>query len=95
MKCNGVQSYVPNALNNIDITGIAVGHGRSEGDRAHIEHYGQYVQDVIQTIEETKKQFPELPCYLMGHSMVINLKAVFYLIRKIKHPLLLFYSQST
>ncbi|XP_064400432.1 monoglyceride lipase-like [Halichondria panicea] len=46
-----------------------VGHGRSEGDRAHIEHYGQYVQDVIQTVEETKKQFPELPCYLMGHSM--------------------------
>ena len=72
VKCNGVQSYVPNALN------IAVGHGRSEGDRAHIEHYGQYVQDVIQTIEETKKQFPELPCYLMGHSMVI--KAFFFFI---------------
>lgn len=46
-----------------------VGHGKSEGDRAHIEDYGHYVQDVIRTIEETKSRFPTLPCYLMGHSM--------------------------
>ncbi len=46
-----------------------VGHGKSEGDRAHIEDYGQYVQDVIQTIQQTKTRFPDLPCYLMGHSM--------------------------
>ncbi len=46
-----------------------VGHGQSEGDRVHIECYEQYVQDIIQTIEETKSQFATLPCYLMGHSM--------------------------
>ncbi len=46
-----------------------VGHGQSEGDRVHIERYEQYVQDVIQTIEETKSRFATLPCYLMGHSM--------------------------
>lgn len=29
-----------------------------------------YVQDVIQHMEEVKRQYPDLPCFLMGHSMV-------------------------
>ncbi len=56
-----------------------VGHGQSEGDRVHIECYEQYVQDVIQTIEETKSRFATLPCYLMGNCMgglIVGLTAI-------------------
>ncbi len=57
-----------------------VGHGQSERDRVHIECYEQYVQDVIQTIEETKSRFASVSlCYLMGHSMdglIVGLTAI-------------------
>ena len=48
----------------------AVGHGESEGDRAHISSFRIYYDDVIQHVEDTKAEYPDVPCFLMGHSNV-------------------------
>ena len=47
----------------------AVGHGESEGERVHVENVDIYVQDVIHHVEQMKKEHPNLPCILLGHSM--------------------------
>lgn len=49
---------------------LPVGHGRSEGYRLHVETYDTYTTDVIQHVEWIRQQYPELPSFLMGHSMV-------------------------
>ena len=59
------------SLCNVNI----VGHGRSEGERVHVEDVDTYVQDVIHHVELMKNKYPHLPCILMGHSMV-NLQIV-------------------
>ena len=48
----------------------AVGHGESEGVRAHINNFRIYYDDVIQHVEDTKAEYPDIPCFLMGHSNV-------------------------
>ena len=52
------------------IVTCTVGHGRSEGDRVHVETMDSYVQDIIHRVELMKSDYPHLPCILMGHSMV-------------------------
>ena len=47
-----------------------MGHGRSEGDRVHIEDFNTYVLDVINHVKDMKLSYPGIPCFLMGHSMV-------------------------
>ena len=47
-----------------------MGHGKSEGDRVHIEDFDTYVLDVINHVKDVKLSYPEIPCFLMGHSMV-------------------------
>ena len=47
-----------------------VGHGKSGGDRVHINTFDTYVLDVANHIRDFKSQHPEAPCFLMGHSMV-------------------------
>ena len=59
---------------------VAVGHGRSEGERVYIDDINSYVCDVIQHIMIMKGKHPGLPCLLMGHSMVSMEKD-----RKYKH----------
>ena len=51
-----------------------VGHGRSEGDRVHVEDVDTYVQDAIRHVELMKNKYPHLPCILMGHSMVTKME---------------------
>ena len=47
-----------------------VGHGRSEGDRVHVETFDTYTDDVIEHVERKMAEYPDIPCLLMGHSMV-------------------------
>ncbi|XP_065916460.1 monoglyceride lipase-like [Dysidea avara] len=47
-----------------------VGHGKSDGDRVHIEDVQIYVRDVIQHIEIVKAKYSsDIPFFIMGHSM--------------------------
>ena len=36
----------------------------------HITDFRHYVRDVFVHVEMVKEQFPELPVYILGHSMV-------------------------
>lgn len=47
-----------------------VGHGKSEGDRVHINDFRIYYNDVIQHVQDTTTEYPGVPCILMGHSNV-------------------------
>lgn len=49
---------------------FAVGHGKSEGDRVHIDTFKVYIDDVIHHIEDVIAAYPDVPCFLMGHSNV-------------------------
>lgn len=44
-------------------------HGKSEGERGHIESFKVYQQAVLELVERSKAQFPNLPIVLLGHSM--------------------------
>jgi len=47
-----------------------VGHGKSDGDRIHIDSFRIYVRDVIQHVELLKVKHPGLPVFIIGESMV-------------------------
>ncbi|XP_065918335.1 monoglyceride lipase-like [Dysidea avara] len=46
-----------------------VGHGKSGGDRVHINDYQTYVRDVIQHLEVIKSKHPDLSLFIIGESM--------------------------
>ncbi len=45
------------------------GHGRSEGVPGHIDDFDQYLQTLRIFHGQVKEAFPELPVFLLGHSM--------------------------
>lgn len=45
------------------------GHGRSAGDRAYVDRFDQYVDDLETHIARTKNRWPGKPLFLFGHSM--------------------------
>lgn len=45
------------------------GHGRSEGERTYYDNYEQMLKDVDAVVELAIRENPELPVFLMGHSM--------------------------
>lgn len=45
------------------------GHGRSEGQRGHINSIQDYLNDVKALITYAKNQTPDIPLFLLGHSM--------------------------
>lgn len=47
-----------------------VGHGKSEGDRAHIESFDTYVLDVVHHSEDMNARYPGVPSMMLGHSLV-------------------------
>lgn len=47
-----------------------VGHGQSEGDRMVVSDFHVFIRDSLQHIDLMKKEHPELPILILGHSMV-------------------------
>ena len=47
-----------------------VGHGRSEGYRADISSFSEYTQSVLQHVQLMKEKYPDLPVFILGHSLV-------------------------
>jgi acylglycerol lipase len=45
------------------------GHGRSEGERANIKVFGEYVSDLGKFITTVREKHPILKRFLLGHSM--------------------------
>ncbi|MBN2596385.1 MAG: lysophospholipase [Marinifilaceae bacterium] len=45
------------------------GHGLSDGKRGVIASYEKLMDDVDFALEEVKKHFEDIPCFLYGHSM--------------------------
>uniref|UniRef100_A0A8C7X0J8 Monoglyceride lipase n=1 Tax=Oryzias sinensis TaxID=183150 RepID=A0A8C7X0J8_9TELE len=46
-----------------------VGHGQSEGERMNIKDFQIYVRDSLQHIDLMKSRHPDLPVFIVGHSM--------------------------
>lgn len=53
------------ALNVIDLRG----HGKSDGKRGVISAYPDFYGDVDALLAETRRRFPDVPHFIMGHSM--------------------------
>jgi len=45
------------------------GHGKSEGERVHVDSFDDYVDDLHIYYEQVRAQTDELPIVLLGHSM--------------------------
>lgn len=45
------------------------GHGRSEGERAHYDDFNELLDDVNVIVDRAIKENPNLPIFLLGHSM--------------------------
>ena len=45
------------------------GHGLSDGKRGVISSYEKLMDDIDFALEEVKKNFEDIPCFLYGHSM--------------------------
>ncbi|TRY64199.1 hypothetical protein TCAL_15175 [Tigriopus californicus] len=46
-----------------------VGHGRSEGIRAYVESVDEYVNDLMDHCKIAKREYGNVPLFLLGHSM--------------------------
>lgn len=46
-----------------------VGHGQSEGERMHVKDFQMFVRDALQHVDMMKAQHPDLPVFILGHSM--------------------------
>lgn len=45
------------------------GHGRSDGARGYIERFDQYVEDIDQRVAEVRSDWPNIPLFILGHSL--------------------------
>lgn len=46
-----------------------VGHGQSEGERMVVSDFQVFVRDLLQHVNTVQKDYPEIPVFLLGHSM--------------------------
>nr|XP_022302770.1 monoglyceride lipase-like isoform X3 [Crassostrea virginica] len=53
-----------------------VGHGESHGIHNHVESFKEYTQPIFDHCDVMKREHPNLPLFLFGHSMVFFLKHV-------------------
>ncbi len=45
------------------------GHGRSGGERGYVSDYHRFLTDTADVVQYARMQYPEKPCFLLGHSM--------------------------
>ncbi len=45
------------------------GHGRSDGKQTYIDDFNTYLKDADTVVDIAKKENPELPIFMLGHSM--------------------------
>ncbi len=57
------------------------GHGQTGGKRGAIKSYSVLMDDIATAVEHTKKQFPDVPHFIYGHSMGGNIALNFLLKR--------------
>jgi alpha-beta hydrolase superfamily lysophospholipase len=57
------------------------GHGRSEGRRGHAPGYAALMSDIDKLLKEAAVRYPEIPCFLYGHSLGGNL-AIHYVLKQ-------------
>ncbi|XP_048083155.1 monoglyceride lipase isoform X5 [Ursus arctos] len=53
-----------------------VGHGQSEGERMVVSDFHVFIRDVLQHVDTMQKDYPGLPVFLLGHSMVFAAKVL-------------------
>jgi alpha-beta hydrolase superfamily lysophospholipase len=64
-----------NIVQHLVKTGYAVygldlrGHGRSQGQRGHINSWSEFREDIQIFLKLIELQEPKYPCYLLGHSL--------------------------
>ena len=54
------------------------GHGRSGGRQGYIDSWDHLIDDTDRWVSQLKDQYPDIPCFIMGHSLG-GLLAVSYL----------------
>lgn len=64
-----------NLINHLAPAGYAfysldhIGHGKSDGKRAFVQSFNDYIQPLRQLHQEIKEAHSDIPVYLFGHSM--------------------------
>ncbi|XP_039699550.1 monoglyceride lipase isoform X2 [Pteropus medius] len=53
-----------------------VGHGQSEGERMVVSDFHVFIRDVLQHVDFVQKDYPGVPVFLLGHSMVLAAKVL-------------------
>lgn len=69
---SGRYEHVISALNEANVSVAAIdlrGHGQSEGRRGHVDRFQDYLDDVDQLVDFAHETHPDLPLFIVGHSM--------------------------
>ena len=81
----GRYSHVVKAFNDAGYAVVGFdlrGHGKSGGQRGHSPSIDSFMSDIEMLLSETKKRYPNIPCFLHGHSLGGLLVINFMLRRK-------------
>lgn len=63
-------SWPPGNCDSLISHSLPVGHGQSEGERMVVSDFHVFIRDVLQHVDIMQKDYPGLPVFLLGHSMV-------------------------
>ncbi|AAR07372.1 13L [Yaba monkey tumor virus] len=67
-----IYENLANELTKINIAVFShdhIGHGKSQGERLSVTSFNVYLQDVMQHVGIFKRVYPNVPMFVLGHSM--------------------------